>query len=555
MIAALAASACGGEEVRPPSPTAAPTAADAAQINPRPRDQVQDGGIFTWPIGSMPTNFNYGHLDGTERDTADVILALMPSAYEADSVGTPVWNRDYLASEPTLAVDSKQVVTYQINPKAVWDSGAPITWEDFLWQWRASNGTDGRYQISSANGYEDIENVQRGKDDREVIVTFKHRYADWTAIFDPIYPATTNKDPKVFNEGWKARPLVTAGPFALGSIDHTAKTITLVRNEKWWGNRAKLDSIVYRAIEPDAQIDALANGEIDAMDVGPDANKFSRAKNISSAEVRVAGGPNFRHITINGTGPILQDVKVRQAVAMAIDRTAIARALLGPLGIDPRPLNNHVFMANQKGYQSNAGDVGAYNPARARQLLDEAGWMLNGAVRTKGGRPLEITCVIPAGVATSRQETELMQNMLAQVGVTLRIDTVPTGDFFSTYISPGQFDVTVFSWMGTPYPISSSKSVYAKPIQNTAGGLDVKQNFARVGSDEIDQLFQQAAQELDRSKATELANRVDALIWQEVHSLTLYQRPELIVAKKTLANFGAFGFATWRYEDIGWMKP
>ena len=107
-----------------------------------------------------------------------------------------------------------------------------------------------------------------------------------------------------------------------------------MRNEKWWGDRAKLDRIVFRVIDPDAQIDALANGEIDAIDVGPDANKYNRAKGIDGAEIRVAGGPNFRHLTINGTSPNLQDVRVRQALAMAIDRTAIARALLGPLGID-----------------------------------------------------------------------------------------------------------------------------------------------------------------------------------------------------------------------------
>ena len=74
------------------------------------------------------------------------------------------------------------------------------------------------------------------------------------------------------------------------------------------------------SIEPDAQIDALANGEIDAMDVGPDANKFNRAKDIAGIELRIAGGPNFRHLTINGTSADLQDVKVRQALAMAIDR-------------------------------------------------------------------------------------------------------------------------------------------------------------------------------------------------------------------------------------------
>ena len=50
---------------------------------------------------------------------------------------TPIWNRDYLASEPTLTTDPKQVVTYKINPKAVWYDGTPITWEDFYWQWKA----------------------------------------------------------------------------------------------------------------------------------------------------------------------------------------------------------------------------------------------------------------------------------------------------------------------------------------------------------------------------------------------------------------------------------
>ena len=194
------------------------------------------------------------------------------------------------------------------------------------------------------------------------IVTFKNKYADWQPLFYGLLPASTNKSPKIFNDGWRARPLTTAGPFKLGSIDQTAKTVTLVRNEKWWGKPAKLDTIVFRAIDADAQIDALANGEIDLMDIGPDVNKYSRAKGIAGTEIRVAGGPNFRHVTINGTGEILKDVKVRQALAMAIDRAAIARAMLGPLGIDPTTLGNHIFMRNQTGYQDNSGDVGKYNP-------------------------------------------------------------------------------------------------------------------------------------------------------------------------------------------------
>jgi peptide/nickel transport system substrate-binding protein len=548
--------ACGGggsEEGGAPG-GAAPPAATTNQVNPVDRDALRDGGTLTWPLEEIPPNFNYNQLDGTGQNGAYVLGALLPVTYTTDANGTPIWNPDYLASEPVLTSGAKPVVTYNINPKAIWYDGTPITWEDFYWQWRASNGTDKRYQVSSTNGFEDIENVQRGADDREVIVTFKHPYADWQGIFYFFVPASTAKDPAIFNNGWRDRPLTSAGPFRLGSINQTTKTITLVRNEKWWGRPAKLDSIVFRYIEHDAQVDALANGEIDAMDIGPDVNTYNRARTIDGVEIRTAGGPNFRHITINGTSPALQDVNVRRALAMAIDRSTIARAMLGPLGLRPEPLNNHIYMSNQKGYRDNSGDVGRFNLEQAKTLLDAAGWKLDGDVRKKDGKALEINFVIPSGVVASRQEAELIQNMLAQAGVTVRINTVPSTDFFDKYVNPGQFDFTVFSWMGTAYPIGSSRSIYAKPTPGP-NGLVIQQNYARVGSDEIDRLYTEANAELDRTKATELANQIDALIWQEVHSLTLYQRPELIATRKTLANFGASGFADpWVYQDIGWMK-
>jgi peptide/nickel transport system substrate-binding protein len=559
LLAAITAAAmlvaCGRTATTEKNGSPRATSATENQINPLPRDRVQDGGRLTWPIDRMPVTFNYNFIDGTEATTAYLLLALVPTTFHVAADSTPVWNRDLLASEPAVVTEPAQVVTYRINPKAIWYEGTPITWEDFYWQWRALNGSNPAYQIASSNGYEDIANVARGRDDREVVVTFKHKYADWQNIFNPVYPASLNKSPQTFNEGWKAQPSTSGGPIKIGCLDQTSKTVTLVRNEKWWGEPAKLDSIVFRAIDLDAQIDALANGEIDMMDIGPDVNKYNRAKAIGTAELRLAAGPNFRHITINGSGEILRDLAVRKAIAKAIDREALARAMIGPLGIEPRVLGNHILMTNQAGYQDNAGDVGKYDPQAAGRLLDDAGWKLEGNVRKKNGRELAITCVIPSAVATSRQESELIQNMLGQVGVKLTIDTVPSPDFFEKYITPGQFDMTIFSWIGTPFPISSAKSIYAKPQVGPKGELAIQQNYARIGSDQIDQLFAAATQELDRGKAIETANRVDALIWQEVHSLTIYQRPELWAVKKGLANMGALGFADVIYQNVGWAKP
>ncbi|BCY11499.1 ABC transporter family substrate-binding protein [Actinoplanes sp. L3-i22] len=551
----VATAACSGTSDKGTDQASAPPKASENQINPKPRDQVKDGGTFTWALSGYPANFNYYELDGTDADASSVVLATLPALYNFEADATPVVNKNYLAAEPTLVTDPKQVVTYDLNPKATWDDGTPITWEDLLWQWKSTSGTDKAYNISASNGYENIESIVKGKDDKEAVVTFKTKFADWKSLFVPFYPASTNKDPKVFNEGWAKTPLkTTAGPFKFDSADATAKTITLVRNEKWWGDPAKLDKIVYRAIEPNAQVDALANGEIDFVDIGSNVDSYQRAKQISTAEIRQAAGPNFRHLTINGTSASLSDVKVRQAVAEAIDRTAISKALLGPLGIEPKSLDNHIYMSNQTGYQDNSGDIGKYNLEKAKTDLDAAGWKLDGDVRKKDGKSLEINFVIPTGVKSSEQESQLIQNMLAQAGVKVKINAVPVDDFFDKYVTPGNFDMTVFAWLGTQFPVSSVKSIYANPTKNAKGELDIQQNYARIGSPELDKLLVDAAAELDPAKAAVLANQADAQIWQEVHSLTLYQRPELIASKKDLVNFGAKGFADNIYENIGFAK-
>ena len=520
-----------------------------------PRERLRDGGTFTWAMQQMPTNFNYNQIDGSNFDGAQVIGAMMPVTFDNDATGAPVWNHDFLASEPTLSTTNGQVVTYEINPKAAWYDGTPITWEDFYWQWKSNNGTDEAYRISAANGYENIRSVERGKDDREVIVTYDPPYADWQGLFSPFYPASTNKDPEIFNEGWADHPLTTAGPFKFDSLNRTTQTITLVRNEKWWGAPPKLERMVFRAIDQNAQIDALANGEVDAVDVGPAADNYRRALGIEGVEVRVAGGPNFRHLTINGTSPVLTDVRVRRALAMAIDRTAIARALLGPLGIAPAPLNNHIYMANQQGYRDNSGDVGKFNPQEAARLLDEAGWTLQGNTRRKDGRVLEIRLrdsrrdsSVAAGIGADPEHARANRRQDEhQHGADQRL--------LRQIHQAGQFDFTVFAWIGTPYPLSSVKSIYANPTRPapTASWPCSKTTHASVAMRST-RCSRRRRRNSIEPRPSRWRTTSTTLIWQEVHSLTLYQRPEIYAVKKGLANFGAFGLQQpWPYTDIGWV--
>ncbi|MER5419453.1 ABC transporter family substrate-binding protein [Streptosporangium roseum] len=527
------------------------SAVKAYDINPVPRDRVREGGQLRWGLNEYPTNWNLNHVDGNLAMVKKVIDALMPSAFRSNEKGEISANTDYLSEGVITARKPKQVVRLTLNRSARWSDGKPITWEDYRAQWQAMSGKNGDYRVAGTTGYQDIESVAKGKDDHEVVVTFAKPFGDWQSLFGPLYPKATNATPDGFNNGWLNKIPVTAGPFKFVSFDQTAKTVTIVRDDAWWGDRAKLDQIIYRALESDALVGAFSNGELDTFDVGPSAPDYARAKSTQGAIVRQAAGPDFRHITMNGESAVLSDVNVRRAVAMAINRQAIAQSDLQGLDWPIVLLNNHFFMNTQEGYQDNAGEVGVHNVERAAQLLDAAGWRLEGQTRKKDGRELALRFVMPSGLQLTKSEAEITQSMLAQVGVKVTLHAVPSDDYFTRYIIPGNYDITAFAYVGTPFPVSSGYGQYADATKDSKGRLQWNANLGRIGSPQIDAAMDKATADLDGAQAIADTNAADKLIWEAVNVVTLYQRPQNVAVKNTLANYGARGFYDLRYQDIG----
>jgi peptide/nickel transport system substrate-binding protein len=292
----------------------------------------------------------------------------------------------------------------------------------------------------------------------------------------------------------------------------------------------------------------VANNETDFTDIGPDVNSFTRAQSAAGVTIRKALAPNFRHITFNGRpGTILADQRLRIAIQKGINRQAITQALIGRIVPGARPLGNHIYVQGQRGYQDNSQLVG-YDPAEASRMLDALGWIREGqGTRRKDGRELVIRDVIPTQTPTSEQESRQVQQFLAEIGVKVDITPVPLSDFFSKHLIPGNFDITHFAWIGVPFPVASTSSIYG-----TRG--DTQQNFGGIGNDTINNLFAQATREFDPARKIELANQIDQEIWNSGHSLLLYQRPDVVAVRDGVANFGAFGFATPIYTDIGFTR-
>jgi peptide/nickel transport system substrate-binding protein len=528
-----------------------PSAGGAAQvgttndINRQDPSQLQDGGNLRLALTEFPSNFNALNIDGNSVDVNAIVKPTLPTAFIIAANGSLTVNTDYFTNVE-LTNTNPQTVTYTINPKAVWSDGTPITWQDIASQVYADSGKDKGFATASTAGYDRVASVTRGVDDRQAVMTFAKPYAEWKGMFagnGSLQPHSMTANPDVFNKGQLNAPGPSAGPFIVTGLDKTAQRVVLSRNPKWWGQPPKLNTITFMVLDDAARIPALQNNAIDATGIAS-LDEMTIAKRTPGIAIRRAASPTWYHFTFNGaSGSILADKALRMAICKGIDRQMIANVTQRGLTDNPTPLNNHVYVAGQEGYQNNSAPA-AYDPDEARRELDGLGWKLNGNVREKGGKQLVIRDVFYEAQST-RQIAQIAQNNLAQIGVKLVLDAKPGTGFFTQYINVGDFDIAQFGWSGDAFPLSGLPQIYAS---------DGDSNFGKIGSPQIDAKIEQTLSALDPGTARALANEVDVMIWEEGFSLPLFQAPGNVAVRSNLANFGATGMADLNYSAIGFMK-
>jgi peptide/nickel transport system substrate-binding protein len=545
LVAGLALTACSGGNQEVPSAGGDAQVGTTNDMNPQDPATLQDGGDLRLALSGFPENFNTLHIDGFIADSAAMMKATLPRAFTIGPDGTPTVNHDYFTSVELTATDP-QVVTYTINPKAVWSDGTPITWEDVRSQIDATSGKDKSIAIASTNGSERVASVTRGVDDRQAVMTFAKPYAEWRGMLSGntmLLPKSMTATADAFNKGQLTQPGPSAGPFIITNIDRTAQRITLTRNPKWWGATPRLNSIAYTVLADEARIPALQNNALDASGLAT-LDEMEIARRTPGISIRRAPGLGWYHFTFNGApGSILADKALRLAVAKGIDRQTIASVTQRGLADNPVPLNNHVYVAGQEGYQDNSAVV-AFDPEAAKKELDDLGWRMNGQFREKDGKQLVVRDTF-YDAASTRQVAQIAQSSLAQIGVNLDLQAKGGNGFFSQYVTVGNFDIAQFSWVADAFPLSGLNQIYLSSGES---------NFGKIGSPEIDAKIEETLQELDPAKARALANEVDKLIWAEGFSLPLTQSPGNVAVRSNLANFGAAGLSDANYAAIGFMK-
>jgi peptide/nickel transport system substrate-binding protein len=544
-VVALAVAGCSPAISLAPSTGNNASIGTTSDINPQDPATLQDGGDLRLALTDFPPNFNILNIDGNSAEVAAMMKATLPRAFIIGPDGSTTVDTDYF-TRVELTGTNPQVVTYTINPKAVWSDGTPITWRDIASQIHALSGVDKAFEIAGPSGADRVASVTRGVDDRQAVMTFAKPYAEWRGMFagnGMLLPATMTSTPEAFNKGQLDGPGPSAGPFIVSSLDRTTQRIVLTRNPIWWGERPRLNTITFLVLDDAARLPALQNNTIDATGVGT-LDQLTIAQRTKGISIRRAPAPSWSHFTFNGAaGSILADKALRVAVSKGIDRQTIAKVVQYGLTSHPVALNNHIYVAGQEGYQNNSAVV-PYDPAEAKRELDALGWKLNGQFRARDGRQLVVRDLF-YDAQGSRVFAQIAQHSLAQIGVKLELVARAGGGFFTNYINVGAFDIAQFGWLGDAFPLSALTQIYQS---------DGASNFGKIGSPDIDAAIERTLEELDPGKARALANHLDKLIWAEGFSLPLTQSPGDVAVRSTLANFGAPGLADLHYTAIGFMR-
>jgi peptide/nickel transport system substrate-binding protein len=492
--------------------------------------EIQPGGTLNYAADQEPTGFNNRTSKDNGTSVYNIVINMFPQAFHAQPDFTVKMDDAFLESAEQTSEDP-QTIVYKIKQEAVWSDDTPITADDFIYFWEQQNGTIKENDVASTTGYDVMESVKGSDNGKTVTVVFKEPYTDWQGLFDGVLPSHYVKQrPGGWNTGLDKEPekIPSGGWFKVDNYTQ-GQSLTLVRNDKYWGPKANLDSVVFRFLpESTTQPAALQNNEVDLIYPQPQLDQVQQVKALPDVSSEINFGLSFEHFDFNFKNEHLADLKVRQAIATGLNVQELVDRTVKQFSDKAQPLGNRIFLTGQPEYQDHFGQYGKGDTAGATKLLEEAGYTKGGdGIYAKDGKKLSVRLSTTAGNQLRETQGELFQAQMKEIGVDIKIANVDSTKFFGEWLPNGNFDIANFAWVGTPFAISSNRDVY-----RTGGGG----NYGQYASKKVDDLFAQAIAETDRAKSVELGNQIDQQITADMATIPLYTKPTFIAYRNTFAN-------------------
>ncbi|WP_336789852.1 ABC transporter family substrate-binding protein [Gordonia malaquae] len=320
---------------------------------------------------SIGSGFN-PHVGSDLGSVTTAVAALtLPSAFTP--VQTPQgvqWRlNEALLSSAEVTSEAPFTVDYHIVDDAQWSDGLPVTGDDFAYLWQQMSRQP---NVVAPAGYRAITDVKTSGGGKQVTVTFDAPYRAWRELFTSLLPSHTLKSKQNgFQTGMDEGKPVTAGPFAIYSIDRSRDEVRLIRNDRYWRKPPEIDQVVLRRAGTAPQMaQTIRNG--DSTMVSLTAGPASAAEVGAIPGVTTARRPAVRGLTVNANtrSATMSSLAVRKAVFGMLDAGLIRSAAAGDTVVTP--FANTVFAPSNTGYT----DVRRPRPGvdQIRELLASAGF-------------------------------------------------------------------------------------------------------------------------------------------------------------------------------------
>ena len=539
--------ACGSSKDSKATTQGATAGTEAKELYDMAETAVSDlkqGGTLRLSVTSLGPDFN---LLGTGV-TAYTQAALSPVYYngiwQADPMGKRTLSPEFAKSFDVSEENGVPVVSIELNPVAKFNDGTPIDYKALQATWNILKSTDGDYKIETSGIYASVGSVERDGDDFKVKVTFAKPYYPVNILFGEIlHPALLDKN--VFNEGFvdNPHPEYAAGPFTIaeGGWNSSEKTLTLTRNEKWWGEKPVLERIVFRQMDSAAERAAFKNDEIDAAPATAAAS-YKELKEVANTEMR-------RGVRLFSGGMIMnparmQDVALRRAVMAGLKRAAISKVRFQGLDYEEKQPGSMIHMPFSEYYQD-VYPTPNNDAAAASKILEEAGYTKNGEFYEKDGKQAAFKFSIFGEDPTSKAVGQTLVQQLKSAGINAELDSRAVSEFNKTMASK-DYDATSSGFApSSPDATEATEQFYMRRKPEEAGSDEINEMIAKMKLIADNKERNLACNEIEKKHLAEFAVLIP-----------LINGPEYKFVKKGLHNYGVslFQGTGIHWEKVGWAK-
>lgn len=549
------------------------------------------GDTITYAYEQEWYDYNSNSVSGNATANAVLLNQVLRGFYYVDTVGVLHPDTEFGTFEKVS--DDPLTVKYTFDDNAVWSDGTPIGCADFLLTWASNAGRynkDGTinqpnavpatpaymFDAASTTGLDQTEKPVCADGDKSVTLIYDKPYVDWQAgILGQLGPwmlpahvaakaagtdtaglvkavetddvATLGKIAEFWNTGWTLDPakglpdaslLPSAGPYYIAAWD-PGQSVTLKKNDKWWGTPAKTDTIVVRFIPQDQQVSALQSGEVDVIEPQPNPDTNAALAALGDSVTAEFGSQfTYEHVDLSVKNGFANE-KLREAFFKCAPRQQIVDNLIVPANPDAKLLNSLMIMDFQPGYDAAAKASGFEAYADVDIEGAKAAYAASGEAP---GTSIRIIHIDPNPRRTN--EVALIKASCDQAGFNIQDTPLASGPF-GTALSAGDYDAALFAWKGSGLNGAIPPEYLSNGPSNTSGWNDP----------EVDAALNSLATSTNPDEVPALLTKVDQGLAKNFYTFPIFTFPGAVAYKNNIEGVmenATQTSATWNMQD--WVR-